>query len=132
MDTYDAYSEFERKQRRTSFIVKTCALIGLLLVVCSAMAIYFSVKSKPVDKPYERGQSFVENAKSLESEDSPAKELLDLIKLKMEYAYFEGQKDALNGDFRIKKTYEGVYVWVSSCWDESLDPMLYDPSEEEE
>ena len=37
---------------------------------------------------------------------------------RMEYAYFEGQKDALAGDMRIKKVKYG-YMWIKSPWDNS-------------
>jgi hypothetical protein len=45
----------------------------------------------------------------------------------IEYAYFEGQKDALNGDIRIKKE-EGSenYIWSRSPWDDD-DKIIFDP-----
>lgn len=44
----------------------------------------------------------------------------------VEYAYFEGQKDALNGDWRIEKI-DTCYFWVKSCWDNNR-PVIYNPS----
>ncbi len=45
----------------------------------------------------------------------------------IEKAYFEGQKDALNGDIRIKKTSDSCYVWIKSPWDNKREP-IYIPS----
>jgi hypothetical protein len=33
-----------------------------------------------------------------------------------EAAYFEGQKDALNGDFRIKQVSDSCWIWTKSPW----------------
>jgi len=49
-----------------------------------------------------------------------------LIELAMEYAYFEGQKDVLEGDLRIEKQNEN-YVWISSPWDDNKH-VIYNPS----
>lgn len=45
---------------------------------------------------------------------------------RMEYAYFEGQKDALNGDWRISKK-DSCYFWTKSCWDNTSRKILYVP-----
>ena len=42
-------------------------------------------------------------------------ELCELV----EYAYHQGQVDALNGDIRIDST---SYYWVKSCWDDGTTP----------
>lgn len=47
-----------------------------------------------------------------------------------EKAYFEGQRDAINGDVRIEKDYEGVYYWSRSCWDSGKVP-IYNPTYED-
>ncbi len=44
----------------------------------------------------------------------------------IEQSYFEGQKDALNNDIRIKKE-EGKWIWIKSPWDDGLEPV-FDPS----
>jgi len=44
----------------------------------------------------------------------------------VEQAYFEGQRDAINNDIRIKKE-GGKWVWVKSPWDDGLKPV-FDPS----
>jgi len=43
----------------------------------------------------------------------------------IEKAYFEGQKDALNGDIRIEKKGTG-YKWIKSPWNDNFKP-LYNP-----
>lgn len=50
----------------------------------------------------------------------------DLIKL-AEYGYFEGQKDAINGDIRIEMIKDSTYIWVKSPWDDSKEEPLYNP-----
>lgn len=45
-----------------------------------------------------------------------------------EYAYFEGQKDALEGDIRIEKNSYGVWHWTSSPYD-SGGSWIFDPSQ---
>mgnify|MGYP000952285422 CR=1 FL=1 len=47
-----------------------------------------------------------------------------------EYAYFEGQKDAITGDVRIKYIEEdSCWVWTKSPWDAKFhfDWIIYDP-----
>jgi uncharacterized membrane protein YvbJ len=41
----------------------------------------------------------------------------------LERAYFEGQKDALEGDIRIKKI-GGKYSWIKSPWDSNTKPIF--------
>ena len=43
-------------------------------------------------------------------------------KMLMERAYFDGQRDAINGDVRIKLTSDSLYVWTKSCWDNGEHP----------
>jgi hypothetical protein len=45
----------------------------------------------------------------------------------MEKAYFEGQKDAISGDLRIKKTVDGCWIWTRSCWNDGKIPQ-FNPS----
>lgn len=48
------------------------------------------------------------------------KEILDTVQKivteKMEYAYMEGQRDAVSGDVRIEKS-DSVWVYTKSPWD---------------
>jgi hypothetical protein len=39
-----------------------------------------------------------------------------------EEAYFQGQKDAINGDIRIKLNKDSCYIWVKSCWNSGKKP----------
>lgn len=51
------------------------------------------------------------------------------VKRSMEYAYFEGQKDAIGGNVRIDSIeHNGTYsyIWTKSPWD-SGDPPIYVP-----
>lgn len=50
----------------------------------------------------------------------------DILKY-MEQAYFEGQRDALNGDIRIKRNQDSCYIWTSSPWNSGEKP-LFNPS----
>lgn len=58
------------------------------------------------------GYSVVENDKVYES---------------TEQAYFEGQKDALNNDVRIKKNQDSCWIWTKSPWDSGRAPK-FNPS----
>lgn len=41
-----------------------------------------------------------------------------------EEAYFEGQKDYMNGDIRIEKLWDSTYVWSRSPWDSGAEPIF--------
>lgn len=41
-----------------------------------------------------------------------------------EEAYFEGQKDYMNGDIRIEKLLDSTYVWSRSPWDSGTEPIF--------
>jgi len=41
-----------------------------------------------------------------------------------EIAYFEGQKDAINNDIRIRLNSDSIYIWTKSCWDSGRDPIF--------
>lgn len=43
----------------------------------------------------------------------------------VEKAYFEGQKDALEKDIRIKLNRDSVYIWTKSPWDDGTLPIYY-------
>ena len=44
-----------------------------------------------------------------------------------EKAYFEGQKDALNNDIRIRLDKDSCYQWIESPWDNKKMP-IYNPT----
>ncbi len=45
----------------------------------------------------------------------------------IEVAYFEGQRDALEGDIRIFKTSDSCYIWIKSPWSSGEAP-IYNPN----
>lgn len=53
--------------------------------------------------------------------------LVDDIYVLTERAYFEGQKDALNGDVRIKKKQDSCWIWTKSPWNRNREPK-FNPS----
>lgn len=50
----------------------------------------------------------------------------DLIEI-TEQAYFEGQRDALENDIRIKRNADSCWIWIKSPWDNNRAP-LFNPS----
>jgi hypothetical protein len=50
----------------------------------------------------------------------------DLTKL-VERAYFEGQRDALENNIRIKRNQDSCWIWVESPWDSGKEP-IFNPS----
>ena len=50
----------------------------------------------------------------------------ELTKL-VERAYFEGQRDALENNIRIKRNQDSCWIWVASPWDSGKEPV-FDPS----
>jgi hypothetical protein len=46
------------------------------------------------------------------------------LNLALEEAYFEGQKDAISGDIRIKKDSEGYWYWSKSPWNNNREPVF--------
>ena len=49
------------------------------------------------------------------------------LKVELERAYFEGQRDYANGDKRIQWTKDSCWVWVKSPWDSGSQP-IFNPS----
>ena len=47
-----------------------------------------------------------------------------------ERAYFEGQKDAINGDVRINLNQDSVYVWIKSPWNINRQPTFIPTKED--
>ena len=57
--------------------------------------------------------------------------IYNAVKIAQEWAYFEGQKEAMNGDIRIKYDEQlKTYSWTKSCWDDGMTPT-FDPSQSE-
>lgn len=53
---------------------------------------------------------------------TPTGDISTDVTILMEYAYFEGQKDMLNGDIKISG-YDGKYTWTGSPWDSGKQPI---------
>lgn len=53
-------------------------------------------------------------------------ELDKLFTIEVEKAYFEGQKDAIEGDVRIILK-DSIYYWSKSCWNDNRIP-IYNPT----
>lgn len=53
------------------------------------------------------------------------------VRTLMEYAYFEGQRDALGGDVRIEMSpIDGRWLWVKSPWDDYPERIIsFQPTE---
>jgi hypothetical protein len=45
----------------------------------------------------------------------------------VEQAYFEGQRDALENNIRIKRNQDSCWIWITSPWDSGREP-IFDPS----
>ena len=45
----------------------------------------------------------------------------------LEQAYFEGQRDALENDVRIKRNQDSCLIWTKSPWDSGKQP-IFNPS----
>lgn len=61
-----------------------------------------------------------------ERDNKLSSSIQQVLKKEAERAYFEGQRDAIEGDIRIKKTKKNCWVWTKSCWD-SGTPTEYVP-----
>lgn len=92
-DAFDNIGRFMVKHSRIMI-----SIFGLLISVCSFI---------PIGKHEEKVNVI-----------SSTSELNALIGEKMEFAYFEGQKDALNKDIRIQKKSNGHWKWSKSPWDD--------------
>ena len=44
-----------------------------------------------------------------------------------EQSYFEGQRDAIENDVRIKKNQDSCWIWIKSPWDNGEEP-IFNPS----
>lgn len=50
-----------------------------------------------------------------------SQETINILQEALEQAYFEGQKDTLEGDIRIKLINDSTYVWIKSPWDKTIN-----------
>lgn len=54
------------------------------------------------------------------------KELEKAVKVSAEFGYFEGQRDALEKDIRIKRV-DSTWIWTKSCWNDGRS-TIFDPT----
>jgi hypothetical protein len=52
------------------------------------------------------------------------KEVEKAFTQEIEKAYFEGQKDAINGDIKIKLNNDSIYQWIKSPWNDNREPIF--------
>lgn len=91
----------------------------IVLIIAAYVALMISYYL--LTSNYVRDKERFVNSIQIKSE-SIEKDLYSIV----EYAYFEGQRDALNGDWRIEKI-DTCYFWTKSCWDNNR-PVVYNPS----
>ena len=58
------------------------------------------------------------------TDTSSKPEVQRIVTTAIESAYFEGQKDALEGDVRIIKSEFDGYKWIKSPWDDGKTPLF--------
>ncbi len=85
-----------------------------ILIVIASINIYLLIKS------------FVSH-----SEIKAVKSQIENNFITAERAYFEGQKDAMNGDLRIGRAVlngHTCYFWTKNCWDNSSRVVQFIPT----
>jgi hypothetical protein len=63
-------------------------------------------------------------------QETRKQQMLNAVIKHAEECYFEGQKDALEGDIRIKQVNDSCWVWTKSPWDEGRK-AIFNPCENE-
>lgn len=95
--------------------MRVIKFISVVLLI--GVFVYFYINPSPSKKIIVGGYETTimdTNQESIES----------IIREKMEYAYFEGQKDALNGRIRVEKISDTSWIWIESPWDSGKPPIL--------
>jgi len=65
----------------------------------------------------------------MEQNKANSKKVFETSQEALEYAYFEGQKDAMENVIRIKKNDRGCWGWSESPWDSGKKP-IYNPEKD--
>jgi hypothetical protein len=87
------------------FLIYACISITVLLLALAAVQVQSSSKPAP-----------------------QAEAMINQISAIAEQAYFDGQREALQGDIRIAwNTNSQTWSWIKSPWNEGMKPN-YDPS----
>jgi len=89
-------------------------------IVCMIVSIMLIIKTFQLNSLRDEVEQYLENPIITLSEQIIKAE--GSIKLEdktffMEYAYFEGQLDAISGNVRIEKLENGDWEWIKSPWD---------------
>lgn len=86
------------------------------------------IKSKSGEITKENVTSTIQGADGLRvRHDGETYTIDEYVHIKMEWAYFQGQLEAVNEDIRITKK-DGCWVWLASPWNgQSLKNVLYNP-----
>lgn len=88
---------------------KNIAIIVLLLYFISTIVLIW--------------RQVVISTKEIKGHEKNVDKIEFILKSELEKAYAEGQKDALNGDIKIKSINFGRYVWIESPWDNGRKPI---------
>ncbi len=106
---------------KTKVFLKSSLFQGFLKILVISLVIGFAV-----DRFNNRSTEPSADVKAI------AKSISSRITAQMEKAYFEGQKDYLNGKVCIEATVDGNithYKWIKSPWDSGTTPVFKIPSE---
>jgi hypothetical protein len=103
-------------------------IISILFSIGLTWLIYDMSQKKQYEKELQSKLNDSEIKYANSGTDVDSLLLNEVIKI-AERAYFEGQKDAIEGDVRISKK-DSIYVWTKSCWDGGNWP-LYKPTVED-
>lgn len=115
--------------------VSTGGIVLLVLVILSITKMFIKSSDNEV-KPKNTVELYEEP--EYEGYEEEPEEIIKESKLKevegiiidshylMELAFYEGQKDALEGRIRIELTESGKYRWIESPWDDGKKPK-FDP-----
>jgi len=98
-------------------------IIGIVIFIVVTLVTYSYLTSEEIGTVYYDGYSDEEPIQSLEIDKSS---LGVSMKTLMEYAYFEGQKDYINGEIKVEESDDGNFIWVDSPWDSGEEP-IYKP-----
>ena len=90
------------------------------------------IKANPPAEIKSLIENKIKEASGLKNEFDQIAQLFSQIEIqpkvqKTEVAYFEGQRDALEGDIRIFKTSDSCYIWIKSPWSSGEAP-IYNPN----
>ena len=80
------------------FIFIICFALSILYIYCNFPSVSYSVVKE--------------------------KKITTEIQKLIEYAYFEGQKDAIDGKIRIERNSDTSWIWIESPWDSGKEPIL--------